>query len=159
MENHLYQTPDYYDAHGNSKSHKIFWLCCLFLARAWIVFIIAGVSQDQGTALLELFYQHKQALYIALGLGTPSAFLMLIAGNLHHYPRFLSHIWRYGKIILLTSLSADLTLQLLQMNAMNWRFHWSNAITLLLSTWLLFYLIKSRRMQFLFKSPIVRNEK
>ncbi len=145
-----------YDKQGNVKANFLFWVACLCLARAWIVFIIAGVSQTQGTSLLSLFYPDHDKLYFGLGLGFFAVILMLLAGNLHHFPLFFARFWRYGKIILLINIVIDLGLQIQVLYLSHWRFDWSSALTLLVTAWLSVYLLMSRRIQLLFKAPINR---
>lgn len=147
-----------YDKHGNAKTNFLFWVACLCLARAWIVFIIAGVSQTQGTRLLSLFYPNHNGLYLGLGLGFFAVSLMFLAGNLHHFPLFFARCWRYGKEILLVNLVIDLGLQIHALYLIHWRFDWSSALTLLVTAWLSAYFFMSRRIKFLFTAPINRVE-
>ncbi|MBE1274652.1 DUF2919 domain-containing protein [Enterovibrio baiacu] len=156
MNTLLYQSPDYFDKHGNAKPALFFWLACIFLARAWIVFVVAGVSREQGADLLALIYPNHDALYLGLAVGFPSVALMLMAGNLHRYPRVIERVWHWGRAILLAAFSCDLVLQIKHLIVGHWRFHWSSAVTLLIALWLVIYLLRSRRIQFLFASPIYR---
>ncbi|MEZ9526062.1 DUF2919 domain-containing protein [Enterovibrio norvegicus] len=156
MNTLLYQSPDYFDKHGNAKPALFFWLACIFLARAWIVFVIAGVSREQGADMLALIYPNHDALYMGLAVGFPSVALMLMAGNLHRYPRVIENVWHWGRAILLAAFSCDLVLQIKHLTVGHWRFHWSSAVTLLIALWLVIYLLRSRRIQFLFASPIYR---
>ena len=48
--------PVHYDAHGRLRLPLLFWLVLLLQARTWVLFVIAGASREQGTALLNLFY-------------------------------------------------------------------------------------------------------
>lgn len=159
MKTLLYQSPDYFDKHGNVKPHLLFGFACLFLARAWLVFVVAGVSREQGKTLLLLFYPDTDALYMGLAIGFPAVFLLLLAGNLHRYPSFLACIWRWGRALLIFTFSVDLCVQLDHLNDLNWQFHWVSASTLLIELWLMIYILKSRRIQFLFETPIYREEK
>lgn len=159
MNTLLYRSPDDYDKHGNAKPNLMFWLTCFFLARSWLVFVVAGVSREQGKDLLALFYPSHEVLYVGLALGFPAVALMLMAGNLHRYPPLFGRIWQVGKILLLTALSGDLVLQVKHLMVEHWAFHWRGALMLLIAVWLVFYLLRSRRMQFLFKAPISRVEK
>ncbi len=145
-----------FDKHSNVKANFLFWVVCLCLARAWIIFIIAGVSQTQGTVLLSLFYPSHDGLYFGLGCGFFAVILMLLAGNLHHFPLFFARFWRYGKEILLINIIIDLGLQIQALYLMQWRFDWSSALILLVTAWLGVYLVMSKRIQFLFKTPINR---
>ncbi|HGW8131866.1 TPA: DUF2919 family protein, partial [Escherichia coli] len=44
--------PVHYDAHGRLRLPLLFWLVLLLQARTWVLFVIAGASREQGTALL-----------------------------------------------------------------------------------------------------------
>ena len=48
--------PADYDGHGHLRLPFLFWLVLLLQARTWVLFVIAGSSREQGTALLNLFY-------------------------------------------------------------------------------------------------------
>lgn len=52
--------PVHYDAHGRLRLPLLFWLVLLLQARTWVLFVIAGASREQGTALLNLFYPDTQ---------------------------------------------------------------------------------------------------
>ena len=117
------------------------------------------VSQNQGQTILSLIYPHQASLYVGLTIGVPGVAFMLLAGNLHLYPRIFSSVWKHGKWILIAVFSADLLLQFKQLNLMHWRFELVSASLLTLTIWLQIYLFKSRRMQFLFETNINRIEK
>lgn len=121
--------------------------------------MFAGVSREQGQDLLSLFYPDRDALYIGLALGFPAVILMLFAGSLPHFPRVFERVWRWGKVILISAFSCDLLVQMDLLIMDHWRFNWSGATTLLIALWLIIYLCKSRRTQFLFETPISRGEK
>lgn len=155
----LYQSPDYFDKHGNAKANFLFWLMCIYLARAWIVFVFAALSREQGETLLSLFYPDKDALYMGFAIGFPVVVMMLLAGNVHCYPRFFERIWMRGKAVLIFAFCADLIIQMDHLIIVDWRFHWSRATMLLIALWMVIYLFKSKRIRFLFETPISRVEK
>lgn len=159
MKTILYQSPPFFDKHGNAKPNFLFWLSGIYLARAWIVFVIAGLSREQGNDLLSLFYPDNDALYMGFAMGFPAVVLMLLAGNLHRYPVLFERIWRKGKTILIFAFCADLIVQMDHLIIVDWRFDWSRATMLLMALWMVVYLFKSRRIRFLFKTPISREEK
>lgn len=158
MNDFSYRSPEFYDKHGNAKPNLLFWLSCIFLARAWFVFVVAGVSREQGTNLLSMIYPSHDVLYMGLGMGVAAVGLMLMAGNLHRYPSLFARLWCFGKPILLVNLLIDLGFQCQHLKEMHWRFEWSSASVLLITIWLLLYLLKSQRIQFLFTAPINRVE-
>ena len=146
-----FQTPDFYDNHGNPKPFFLFWLSCFILVRAWVLFAMAGVTHAHGSTLLNLFYPQHSELYFALALSFPVILLMFLAGNLHKMSKLAQNYWRYGKVIMLAVLGADLAVQITQLFNADWSFHPVSAITLVISGWLLSYVVRSRRFAWLFK--------
>ena len=74
--------PVHYDAHGRLRLPLLFWLVLLLQARTWVLFVIAGASREQGTALLNLFYPDHDNFWLGLIPGIP-AVLAFSAINLH----------------------------------------------------------------------------
>ena len=58
--------PVHYDAHGRLRLPLLFWLVLLLQARTWVLFVIAGASREQGTALLNLFYPDHDTFLLSL---------------------------------------------------------------------------------------------
>ena len=58
--------PVHYDAHGRLRLPLLFWLVLLLQARTWVLFVIAGASREQGTALLNLFYPDHDNFWLWL---------------------------------------------------------------------------------------------
>ena len=58
--------PVHYDAHGRLRLPLLFWLVLLLQARTWVLFVIAGASREQGTALLNLFYPDHDNFWLGL---------------------------------------------------------------------------------------------
>jgi hypothetical protein len=63
--------PVHYDAHGRLRLPLLFWLVLLLQARTWVLFVIAGASREQGTALLNLFYPDHDNFWLGLIPGIP----------------------------------------------------------------------------------------
>ena len=57
--------PVHYDAHGRLRLPLLFWLVLLLQARTWVLFVIAGASREQGTALLNLFYPDHDNFWLS----------------------------------------------------------------------------------------------
>ncbi|MGL5249520.1 MAG: DUF2919 domain-containing protein [Enterovibrio sp.] len=146
------------DEESRAQPFPLFWLSSVFIARSWLFLLMAGVSQQQGSRLLEIFYPHKAALYWALALSFPALLLMLLAGNLQRAPKLVQPFWRAGKWLLLASLCADLYLQCAAQASTFWRFHFSTAATFVISAWLLLYLLRSKRIVVLFAKKIEKND-
>ncbi|MGL5334852.1 MAG: DUF2919 family protein [Enterovibrio sp.] len=144
----------FWDEESRAGPFPLFWISCVFIARTWLFLLMAAVSQQQGSRLLELFYPQKEALYWALGLSFPALLLLLLAGNLQRVPRLILSFWRAGKWLLLASLSADLYLQWKAQASAFWHFHFSTAATFVVSVWIFIYLLRSKRIAALFAKKI-----
>lgn len=64
--------PVHYDAHGRLRLPLLFWLVLLLQARTQVLFVIAGASREQGTALLNLFYPDHDNFWLGLIHGIPA---------------------------------------------------------------------------------------
>ena len=73
--------PVHYDAHGRLRLPLLFWLVLLLQARTWVPFVIAGASQEQGTALLNLFYPDHDNFWLGLISGIPAVLAFLLSGR------------------------------------------------------------------------------
>lgn len=67
---------------GRLRLPLLFWLVLLLQARTWVLFVIAGASREQGTALLNLFYPDHDNFWLGLIPGIPAvlAFLLAVGG-------------------------------------------------------------------------------
>lgn len=78
--------PVHYDAHGRLRLPLLFWLVLLLQARTWVLFVIAGASREQGTALLNLFYPDHDNFWLGLIPGIPAVLAFLLSGRRLHFP-------------------------------------------------------------------------
>lgn len=144
-----------YDVHGYLKAPLWLWLGWLFLARAWIVFVVAGVSRDSGTPILSFIYPGHSALYIGLAVGVPGIALMWLISLRHPQRPKINALFRTGRwLTLLTTLAQFLQTGYhvyLQQGA----FHWANAFTLLILLWFMLYVCRSRTVRDCFLSPLM----
>ncbi|MBS0971635.1 DUF2919 domain-containing protein [Chimaeribacter arupi] len=99
--------PDDYNAHGWLRLPFFFWLVLLLPARTWLLFIMAGASQGQGTTLLALFYPDRTHFWSGMALGLPAALVFLLSGRRHLWPR----LWQAGWWLMLATLAASLMVQ------------------------------------------------
>ncbi|CAI0973749.1 Inner membrane protein yfeZ [Serratia liquefaciens] len=97
-------SPDDYDQHGALRLPLWFWGLLILQARTWILFVMAGVSRQQGEGLLSLFYPDTQWFWYGIVLGLPAALAFLIAPRRHQWPR----LWRAWRWVLIASLLAAL---------------------------------------------------
>ena len=89
--------PADYDGHGHLRLPFLFWLVLLLQARTWVLFVIAGSSREQGTALLNLFYPDHSLFWIGLLPGVPAVLAFLLSGRRHLYPR----LWKWLRPVLI----------------------------------------------------------
>lgn len=82
--------PVHYDAHGRLRLPLLFWLVLLLQARTWVLFVIAGASREQGTALLNLFYPDHDNFWLGLIPGIPAVLAFLLSGRRASFPRYLA---------------------------------------------------------------------
>ncbi len=78
--------PVHYDAHGRLRLPLLFWLVLLLQARTWVLFVIAGASREQGTALLNLFYPDHDNFWLGLIPGIPAVLAFLLSGRRASFP-------------------------------------------------------------------------
>ncbi|PSV23286.1 DUF2919 domain-containing protein [Photobacterium leiognathi subsp. mandapamensis] len=141
---------DAYDQHGQLKINKMLWFVLLFNAKAWLVFVMAGVSRTQGGELLELIYPIRETLYLGMAIGSPAILLMWLSGQRNKNNKLINFLWRQGKSTLLAAYSIDILMQIHHLVISHGAFSWIRAITLLLTTWLGLYLLRSSRVRDLF---------
>lgn len=78
--------PADYDAHGRLRLPFLFWCVLLLQARAWILFVIAGASREQGNTLLNFFYPDHNHFWLGLLPGIPAVAAFLLCGRREAYP-------------------------------------------------------------------------
>lgn len=139
-----------YDEHGQLKLNNMLWLALIFNAKAWVIFVMAGVSRTQGGQLLELIYPLRDTLYIGMVLGGPALVLMWLSGQRSSDNRVIHYLWQHGKKILIAAYSIDFALQIYHLVLSQGAFSWVRALTLLLTVWLGLYLLRSSRVKDVF---------
>ncbi|HCW7018514.1 TPA: DUF2919 domain-containing protein [Citrobacter farmeri] len=86
MKNTEFHPADY-DNHGHLRLPFLFWLVLLLQARTWVLFVIAGSSREQGTALLNLFYPDHDNFWLGLLPGIPAVLAFLLSGRRYTFVR------------------------------------------------------------------------
>lgn len=89
--------PSDYDRHGVLKLPFLFWCVLLLQARAWVLFVLAGSSREQGTVLLNMFYPDHDNFWLGLLLGIPAVLAFLFSGRRATFPR----TWRTLCVLLM----------------------------------------------------------
>lgn len=140
-----------YDKHGFLKAPILLWLGLLFLAKALVVFIVAGASRESGTDILEIIYPDHQMFYVGIALSIPSLLLMWLFGLRSPDRKRLNKVVSWGRWVSMMAILAQGTHTLYLIYLDNGWFRWSNAITLLLLLWLALYLTNSHAARDCFK--------
>ncbi|PMH41054.1 hypothetical protein BCU68_05065 [Vibrio sp. 10N.286.49.B3] len=143
-----------YNQDGFLKIPYLIWAGWLLLAKAWVVFIVAGASRDSGTQILSIVYPDHKMLYLGLIIGTPSLLLMWISGLRNPDRKWINQIcsWARGITLSLIALEVMQTCYFIYLD--NGAFRWSNALSLVLMLWFILYLTNSRLAQDCFKIPV-----
>ncbi len=144
---------DDYDGNGFLKPSLWLWLSWLFLAKAWIVFIIASASRTMGAKLLSIVYPVPDSLYLGLVVGLPVVVLAWAISLRTPERVWLNKILSFGRSYTFAVVSAQFVITLYHLSITQWLFNWSDALTLLGLVWLLIYLSHSKRVKDTFTIP------
>lgn len=140
-----------YDKHGFLRAPKLVWLGWLFLAKAWVVFVVAGASRESGSKILSIVYPDHNMLYLGLAMGIPSILLMWMVSLRSPERTWINHIVAYGRGITLVTAAAQLSQTLYHVYLVHGAFSWTNGAVMLLLLWLIIYFAKSRSVRDSFK--------
>ncbi|MDN3610682.1 DUF2919 domain-containing protein [Vibrio ostreicida] len=141
-----------YDKHGFLKAPKCLLLGWLFMAKAWVVFVVAGLSRSTGNTIINIIYPDYSMLYLGLAMGLPSVVLMWMISMRSPERKWLVRIFSWGKWITLSIAAAQLSQTLYHVYLHHGAFSWPNALTLLLILWFMMYIYTSRSVRDCFNS-------
>lgn len=91
--------PADYDYYYHLRLPFLFWLVLLLQARTRVLFVIAGSSREQGTALLNLFYADHDNFWLGLLPGIPAVLAFLLSGRRYTFPR----LWQALRLLLIVA--------------------------------------------------------
>ncbi|WP_391089461.1 DUF2919 family protein [Vibrio sp. NH-UV-68] len=144
---------DQYDKHGFLKAPKLLWLGWLLLAKAWVVFVVAGASRESGSKILAIVYPDHTMLYLGLAMGVPSILLLWLFGLRSPERRWVNHIVAWGKPITLVTALAQLSQSIYHVYLLHGAFSWTNGVVMLLLLWFILYVANSRSVKDSFVAP------
>lgn len=144
---------DQYDQHGFLKAPLLVWMSWLFLAKAWVVFVVAGASRDSGAKILEIVYPDHSMLYLGLVVGVPSILYMWLINLRSPERKWINIIGRGGRGVTLSVIFLQIAQTAYHVYLDKGQFSWPNAITLVLLLWFSIYLWKSRTVKDCFRVP------
>lgn len=142
-----------YDKHGFLKAPSWLWLGWLFLAKAWVVFVVAGASRESGSKILNIVYPDHSMLYLGLVMGLPSIALMWLISLRSPERVWINRSVGLGKWITLVTVASQFAQSLYHVYLLKGAFSWANAVTLLVLLWFGLYVAKSRSVKDSFDNP------
>ena len=140
-----------YDKYGYLKAPLWLWLGWLFLARAWVVFVIAGVSRQSGEKLLAMVYPDHSVLYLELALGIPAILLIWLIGLRRPERALIARIIYFGKPVSVLTIAVQISALLYRVYLSSGLFNWPEAVSLVVLGWFLLFMLRSRRVHHCFK--------
>ncbi len=144
-----------YDNHGFLKAPIWLWLGWFFLSKAWIVFIMAGASRDNGPKILGLIYPDHSMLYLGLAMGVPSILLMWLVGLRHPEKKWTVALTRWGREVTLLTTIAQFSQTAYHVYLLHGSFSWVTALSLLLLLWFGLYVFNSRSVKDCFQVSVL----
>lgn len=136
-----------YDKHGFLKAPKLVWLAWLFLAKAWVVFVVAGASRESGSEILSIVYPDHSMLYLGLAMGIPSIVLMWMVSLRSPERTWINKIVAHGRSITLVTAFAQMSQTFYHVYLTHGAFSWTNGAIMLLLLWLIIYFVQSRSVK------------
>lgn len=117
------------------------------MAKAWVVFVVAGASRESGSKILSIVYPDHSMLYLGLMMGVPSIVLMWLISLRNPERRWVNKIVSWGRGITLMTALAQFGQTLYHIYLELGAFSWANAATLVLLLWFILYLRKSKTVR------------
>ncbi|WP_234495345.1 DUF2919 domain-containing protein [Vibrio maritimus] len=135
-----------YDQHGLLKTPVLLWVGWAFLIRAWVVFVVAGASRQEGSTILQYVYPNHTMLYLGLAMGLPIVVGMWLVGLRKSDSTKTNFIVSQLKPVTLLVVMLQLAHTVYLVDLQHWQFTWTNAVTLVSLIWFAIYLLNSRRV-------------
>ncbi|MGR5093634.1 DUF2919 domain-containing protein [Vibrio maritimus] len=135
-----------YDQHGLLKTPVLLWVGWAFLIRAWVVFVVAGASRQEGSTILQYVYPNHTMLYLGLAMGLPIVVGMWLVGLRKSDSTKTNFIVSQLKPVTLLIVMLQLGHTVYLVDLQHWQFTWTNAVTLVSLIWFAIYLLNSRRV-------------
>ncbi|NIY84695.1 DUF2919 domain-containing protein [Vibrio hepatarius] len=142
-----------YDKHGFLKAPKWLWLGWLFMAKAWVVFVVAGASRESGSKILTIVYPDHSMLYLGLVMGLPSIALMWLISLRSPERKWVNWIVSWGKPVTLLTVASQFSQSLYHVYLEHGAFSWVNGMTLVILLWFGIYVLQSRSVRDSLKTP------
>ncbi|WP_162046875.1 DUF2919 domain-containing protein [Vibrio taketomensis] len=144
-----------YDKHGFLHAPKWLWLGWLLLAKAWVVFVVAGVSRDSGSTILAYVYPDHDMLYLGLAMGLPSIALMWLISLRTPERHWVNRIVSWGKPITLVMAVSQLLQSIYHVYLQAGLFSWTNGVIMVALLWFSIYVYQSKTVKDCLRSDAV----
>lgn len=144
-----------YDSQGFLKAPLWLWLGWLGLIRAWVMFVMAGVSREHGSRLLALIYPDHSLLYVGLVMGIPIVSLMWLITLRNLQRGWINRMVAHGRSITLLVVCGQFIQTAFHVYLQQGAFHWANGLTMLLLLWFGIYLVQSRHVKDSLHIPVL----
>ncbi|MUL09536.1 DUF2919 domain-containing protein [Aliivibrio fischeri] len=141
---------DAYDEHGWLKPPLWLWFGWAILIRSVVVFVMAGASREQGIDLLALFYPSHAHLYTSLCLSLPILFYMWLSSFKKPTRPFMLTFWKQGRWLTIVMVLIDLSMLIQSVIVNRGEFQPGSAMIILLLSWFLIFLCRSKRVKICF---------
>lgn len=138
---------DRYTDHGYLRTPTLLWLGWLFLARAWLVFIVAGASFDEGGKILEFVYPDSRLMIIGMVIGVPALIFMWLIALRNQERKVVNVIVSHAKPVTMVMIALQATQTFYHIYLARGAFSWSLGLTLVGLLWFGLYLIKSQTVR------------
>ncbi len=125
------------------------------MAKAWVVFIVAGASRESGSKILNIVYPDHSMLYLGLVMGVPSIMLMWLISLRSPERKWVNWIVKWGKGITLLTVLLQFSQGVYHVYLEQGAFSWANGVTMLVLLWFGLYTYQSRSVKDTFKNPAV----
>ena len=129
----------------------------MLLAKAWVVFVVAGASRDSGSTILSYVYPVHDMLYLGLIMGVPSIALMWLVSLRTPERRWINVLVSWGKPITLVTAISQLIQSVYHVYLQAGAFSWVNGLVMLMLLWFCIYVYKSKTVIDCFKIPPTNN--
>ena len=129
----------------------------MLLAKAWVVFVVAGASRDSGSTILSYVYPAHDMLYLGLIMGIPSIALMWLVSLRTPERRWINVLVSWGKPITLLTAVSQLVQSVYHVYLQAGAFSWINGLIMLMLLWFCIYVYKSKTVRDCFKIPPTNN--
>ena len=141
-----------FDLEGKVKIPVGFYLILAYLMRGYLIWIVSLTYREDTGLLLSLIYPDMRVFTLILLLGLPAVICFILFGlrSQTQKPWFI-WCWSKQKTLLLFTLALDLGLQAWTIVQHPTQIHWSQIPLAILGFYLLWYGMKSRRIQRFFR--------